>query len=251
LNSRHSCASAYAIIYYVEDLFKSGKTSIYLRGDPIDVRSNIYYIKSGHVGLFSGQDSENLIFVSKGSEIFPMSQTGNSFISDANFEYRALSTTTVYFISQRQFDELAFSPEYARLSFQAAAGMLGTLFERIDSLSHYSVKDRIARRLLFIAERAGKPSGDKMIIDFPMPHSDLAAASNTSRESANRTMKQLEREGIITIKNQIVVINSMKKLQSLLDKETPKGYSAAKLVAAGLAAESLLLLNDHLSSLAG
>jgi CRP/FNR family transcriptional regulator, cyclic AMP receptor protein len=61
-----------------------------------------------------------------------------------------------------------------------------------------SVKARVARALLELAEFVGKPSGPKCIVlDEKISHADLAAMAGVARENASRVLGEWRRRNLV------------------------------------------------------
>jgi CRP/FNR family cyclic AMP-dependent transcriptional regulator len=66
-------------------------------------------------------------------------------------------------------------------------------------LAWLDVAQRIEERLLDLAERFGRPVAGGLLVALPLTQEDLAALAGTSRESANRALRLLGREGRVTM----------------------------------------------------
>lgn len=76
----------------------------------------------------------------------------------------------------------------------------------------YDTKERIASRLWKLARDYGVYSNSQIYIDLPLTQSDLSNIIGTSRETVNRILKDLEKDGIIQIEDRDIIINDMDKL---------------------------------------
>lgn len=85
-------------------------------------------------------------------------------------------------------------------------GALSVLGQRIRFL-HESIRHqhllplnaRLARYLLFLAERQGDRSGEGVRIDMKLSQDDLAALLNSSRQSVNRELRVLARQEVVSV----------------------------------------------------
>jgi CRP/FNR family transcriptional regulator, cyclic AMP receptor protein len=66
-------------------------------------------------------------------------------------------------------------------------------------LAWLDVATRIEERLLDLADRFGRPVPGGVLVALPLTQEDLAALTGTSRETANRALHALQREGRIAI----------------------------------------------------
>ena len=66
------------------------------------------------------------------------------------------------------------------------------------TLAWLDVATRIEERLLDLAERFGRPVEGGVLVTLPLTQEDLAALTGTSRETANRALHALQREGRVS-----------------------------------------------------
>lgn len=66
---------------------------------------------------------------------------------------------------------------------------------------------RMAAALEWLAERHGRRTSEGTLIDLRLSQSDLAAVIGVSRETANRALAVLRRNGCITCRSQFIVIH--------------------------------------------
>lgn len=66
-------------------------------------------------------------------------------------------------------------------------------------LAWLDVGGRIERRLTDLAERFGRTVPGGVLVALPLTQEDLAALAGTSRESANRALRALQRGGRVTV----------------------------------------------------
>ncbi|MEX1156602.1 MAG: Crp/Fnr family transcriptional regulator [Chloroflexota bacterium] len=78
-----------------------------------------------------------------------------------------------------------------------------------------SVEQRLAARLMELAERFGQPSGDGVAIDARLTQQELADMIGTSRETLAMTISSLRERGVLEMQNQRVVIHDVEGLRGL------------------------------------
>lgn len=80
-----------------------------------------------------------------------------------------------------------------------AVGLAAARARRIAALARdlawLDVGSRIEGRLVDLAARFGRPVPGGTLVSLPLTQEDLAALTGTSRESANRALRALQREG--------------------------------------------------------
>lgn len=228
------CATIKVIM---EEIFRDGAQSVYVRGDIIPVDERINFIKSGAVALYSCEpDTKNFLFAYKKNEIFPYIQNKSSQLSGRDLEYRALSTVTVLSIPRQKFEAEAFKPQNIKRFVSELMEIMEFQIERIENLEQGQVYQRLLGRLNFFARRLGVEHGDKIIIDAPLSHGDIATSIGTTRETVNRLMKRLEKAGVITVKKQTIIINSLNQLNQIITQESKRQPHKGFLLVASLSA---------------
>ncbi|MEV8016909.1 Crp/Fnr family transcriptional regulator [Streptomyces sp. NPDC086554] len=69
-----------------------------------------------------------------------------------------------------------------------------------------SVKERLARLLLELAEHHGKRVPEGVLIHVPLTQQELAGAVGSSRESVTRLLRELRERGCVTTRRQALVV---------------------------------------------
>jgi CRP/FNR family transcriptional regulator len=100
-----------------------------------------------------------------------------------------------------------------RESSQLAMNLLQSLSSRLRSstteaeeLASLTVVERLMRRLQQLAELSGQPVPDGVRVMFPMTQQELAALVGTSRESVNRALVRLRRQGKVRLDQGWIVL---------------------------------------------
>ncbi|MGQ7400957.1 Crp/Fnr family transcriptional regulator, partial [Streptococcus suis] len=79
--------------------------------------------------------------------------------------------------------------------------------EEAAAASFLSVKERVARTLLRLAEYLGeKTDGEEIVIRHRISQSDIAAMAGLARESVNRTLGEWRTKGIVDVPSRTTVI---------------------------------------------
>jgi CRP/FNR family cyclic AMP-dependent transcriptional regulator len=107
---------------------------------------------------------------------------------------------------------------------QAAVRLIETLSQRlrrttesVEELVSLNVNQRIARKLLELAERYGvEQAGGRILIDLDLSQEAIASLVGTTRESANRALSALRDQGIVQIERVHILVNQPGELEKLL-----------------------------------
>ncbi len=101
---------------------------------------------------------------------------------------------------------LAHSTTLARSLLRALSARLRHMTAEAEGLASMTVADRLILRLQRLAEWAGRPVADGILIGLPMTQQELATLIGTSRESVNRALAGLRRQGKIRLDNGWIVL---------------------------------------------
>jgi CRP-like cAMP-binding protein len=82
-------------------------------------------------------------------------------------------------------------------------------------MAYRTVEERLATRLLELAERFGRPSDGGVAIDARLTQQELADMIGTSRETLATTISSLRERGVLDMEHQQVVIRELRRLQEL------------------------------------
>ncbi len=110
-------------------------------------------------------------------------------------------TTTLELHQDVLLRGLQRSPNLALSLLRALSSRLRNTTEDAEKLVSLTVGERLLARLQRLADWAGRPTPDGTRIAFPMTQQQLAALVGTSRESVNRALAGLRREGKVRLED--------------------------------------------------
>lgn len=84
--------------------------------------------------------------------------------------------------------------------------------KRMEFLSHDSI-GRVARRLVELAERYGKPEEQAITIDIQLTQEELAAWTGSSREATTKALHSFRASGLIETRRRTIRILDLEKLK--------------------------------------
>lgn len=184
-------------------VFQAGEIVCY-QGDP---GATCHIIVQGRVRVFViGEDGQELSvrFLGRG-DIFGEMALFDDLPRSANVE--ALENTrTLELHRDALFGCLQQSPALALSLLRALSERLRYATEGAGDLASLTVVERLLRRLRQLAEWAGIPTEDGVRITLPMNQQELATLIGTSRESVNRALVQLRRQGKVRLENGWIVL---------------------------------------------
>lgn len=193
------------------------KKQVFIRSD--DPQPWVYFLNKGIVeATYSFDDGIDRIlgyFIPR--SIFAQNKLFNQ-DDRGDLKYTAVEKSEVYrihrdkFLSRIDIDH-EFTKEYLK----------NTLVFRIFTtdlviyLGESRLHNRLIRWLLLMAKYYGEPDGRSCRIGIPMTHDVIANFLHVSRESISKVLRQLSRDGLISVDKKIITIHSIEKLRDSLN----------------------------------
>lgn len=221
--------------------FNHGKQLHFLKGQVIikdqNLSEDVFYIDSGFVVVYKnepkalsfgneGSSQKKIYSIYKPDEIFPLQSVFNNV--DKKITFKALGEVCVYKVLKADFIKfVSQSPQVALEVINKLSSLANVYFERIDHLEFTKTHSRVIARLLFFADRFGEKSGKKVRIALPVTHADIANSLGMSRETTTRVLSSLEKTGLISYQNKLIILNDQDKLNTQLISDKPinrRGY---------------------------
>lgn len=129
----------------------------------------------------------------------------------------AMEETQVLVLHRGDFhSHLLSNPLTAIRVIEALSHRLRETSSSAEELLSLSVTQRIARKLLDLAERYGVQDSDGILIDLDLSQEAIASLAGTTRESANRTLSQMRHQGILDVDRVRIRLRRPADLASLL-----------------------------------
>jgi CRP/FNR family cyclic AMP-dependent transcriptional regulator len=192
--------------------FRTGEIVCY-QGDP---GSTCHIITKGRVRIFlAGEEGRELsVRILGPGEIFGEMALFEGLPRSANVE--ALEETqTLELQRDVLLGLLQQSPKLALNLLQALSARLRSSTEDAGELASLTVVERLERQLQKLAEWSGTPVPDGVRIVIPMTQQELATMIGTSRESVNRALVQLRRQGKVRLEKGWIVLLSERPLRTI------------------------------------
>lgn len=108
-------------------------------------------------------------------------------------------------------------PEIGLRSTAAAGTRLMDLQSRMGELTNERVEQRIARTLLRLMEKAGRPTGEGIEIDFPITRQDLAEMAGSTLHTVSRTLAALDQRGVTGSARRRIIVRDARALSQLAE----------------------------------
>ncbi len=216
---------------FVDFFVKTGKEIHYKKNGiiirPEDPPTGVYLVKKGYIRIYSiTQDGTIKIHILyKPGDVFPL--TWALINEQKKLYYEAMNDTVLYRMKKDKFlDVIRFTHNFTLILLKMITVDFSVFSDRVDDLEISKTYPRIVSCLLFLAKHYGQSlqpkegcTADSCLIEAPVTQQDVANFSSMTRETASREISVLEKKKIISYKDHLIVINSLKKLNNEMAKE--------------------------------
>src|SRR3954447_26349470 len=173
-----------------------------------DIGDGCYRIHSGLVKVMvaSQQGEERIISLGPGAIVGELSMIDGR---PRSASVVAIADCSLSFVSRAKFQKYTEKhPELTTYLVKTLAGRLREADEALAAATFLSVKARLARALLNIAEYVGQDNAAGEIqLRLKISQSDLAAMAGVARENVSRTMSEWRKREIVTHSSRYYCIN--------------------------------------------
>lgn len=178
---------------------------IFREGDPGQV---LYLVQSGQVRIYvNGLDGSetSVILFGRPGDIF-----GELAVIDGlprSATAIALDETLLYTISRENFRQhMQRFPQLALNFMKELTHRVRYNTRQMDSLATLPVSQRLARKLLELAQDYGRIEADNVIIDMTLTQTNLASLIGATRESTNKILRDFRERCFIWFENGRIII---------------------------------------------
>lgn len=174
----------------------------------------VYFIKEGLVKTFKTDENghEQIMSFLKRGEMFP--HTGFFHEEPYPATAEAIVDTALLAIPVRAFERMLLgTPSIAVKIMRVMSEKIRELQGKLQELTGQDVQDRGQSFLLKLAEYYGTSKDGEIRIAIPMTHQDIANVIGTTRETVNRLLNQLRKEGILDADRNGFVIYDLEGLR--------------------------------------
>jgi CRP/FNR family transcriptional regulator, cyclic AMP receptor protein len=129
----------------------------------------------------------------------------------------ALQPTAAMTLHQADFVRfLSNNPDFAYHVLQTLAKRIRHLNDQINDVFFLDLNGRLARTLLNLAERHGRPTPEGTLIDLALTQTDLAEMTGATRVSINKTLGRFRRAKWVRVKGRHIIIQDEGSLRNLI-----------------------------------
>lgn len=190
----------------------SGGT-IFRKGDPGDL---LFVIHRGRVKIgYGSSDGREVVLNLLG----PPAVFGEVAVADGGVrtaDATAVEVTELVSIGRRElFPFLRENPEAALQMMIALSSQVRWIAESFDDRLFLDLAPRLAKRLVFLGTHFGQHTDNGLRLGLSLPHRELAAHMNVTRESVNRLLQKWRKDGLIEERRGVMFLKSLAALQKI------------------------------------
>lgn len=182
----------------------------------------IYFIANGLVKVYSlSHDSVEHDHLYYGpNDIFPIIWAIEG--SHRSVFYETMEDTDVWLVSKADFVAFVESnPTVTYQLLQRTTEFFKLYGAQIDNLLYSNSSERIAFKLLALLHRYHERSGSDLVLSINLTNQDIAYSVATTRETVNRFLARLKRQGILDYDvERKIIIKDVERLAKLIGLET-------------------------------
>lgn len=170
---------------------------------------NVYFLNSGKVKICqpSPLGREVILWFCFSGEIFGLAEVARG--GERVVNAQACAQSEVLAVSHEQFRSfLSKHPQTALLSMQVLSSRLRILGEMLVNLVADDVNTRIAKLILRLSARYGTRVRKEIFLNIPLTHQEIADMIGTSRQTVTSALSELKRQGVLSIDNHRIHIES-------------------------------------------
>jgi CRP/FNR family transcriptional regulator, cyclic AMP receptor protein len=190
------------------------KSNIFMEGED---RKAVYFVHSGIVKIYSvdAHGNENIVHYLREGNMFPHS----IFFDDDSYPVTAevVEDAVISALPVHVFEQLLMeNQELTKSVIQILGRRIRDLNNKIQEFCANDVNLRIASLLIRLANEHGVEQKNGILINLQLTNQEVAYMAGTTRESVNRLLNQLKKNGTISVKNRKIVIHRLADLQAYI-----------------------------------
>ena len=201
---------------------------VYRAGSP---GNSAYLLRSGKVKIqqLSPTGREVILWFCLAGEIFGLSEIARG--GERGVNAQACEESELLAVPREHFRSfLARHPGAALLAMQVLSSRMRVLGEIFVNLVSDDVNTRIAKLIVRLAAHYGTRVGKDIVLNIPLTHQEIADMVGTSRQTVTSSFSALNRQGVLSINNHRICIESPELLGELA-REASGGFAGAQGIA--------------------
>lgn len=196
-------------------------THLYWEGDPTD---KLFYIKRGRVKITKATDDgkQLIMYMFQTGDLFGELETFHT--SHHNFNAETAEDSLIGIIQQKDLEVLLWQHGDFAVEFIKWMGQMHRITQtKFRDLMMFGKPGALCSMLIRLSNTYGKPFGDGMLISTRLTNNELAEMIGATRESVNRMLSDLRKQGVIDYHNSLIVIKDPTYLRDLCHCENCPG----------------------------
>jgi len=205
----------------LDKLLSIGTTSRYPKGTfifcPGEAGQHVFFLHKGRIKIskLSPTGHEVILWFCFNGEMFGLSEITRG--NDRAVSAQACEDSQVMSIPRDQFNTfLMHHPIAAFLTLQILSCRMRVLSDMLVNLVSDNVNTRLAKLILRLGAQYGTREGKVIHLDIHLTHQEIADMIGTTRQTATTLLSQFKRQGILSIDNRRILIESEELLHELL-----------------------------------
>jgi len=191
--------------------FSKGETIV----DGAEGPKGVYLIKKGFVKAFTITKTGeiNLMLIHDEHEFIPLIWALDGAYTEGLF-YEAMSDVTVLVTSKEKLRSAMDKNTWlSQEILKQSVDIITAYGKRIETLGMRTARERLIAELLNLTDTFGKTHGNKVLIDAPITHQDIADSINMTRETASRALGLLFDEGLVEQVDHLFTVRRVDELE--------------------------------------
>ncbi|MGO1181688.1 MAG: Crp/Fnr family transcriptional regulator [Micrococcaceae bacterium] len=179
-----------------------------------DAGDQLYVILSGKIklGRTASDGRENLLAILGPGEVFGEMALFNPAPRTATAT--AVSATRLAGLRHENLRKVIQStPEVSMQLLGALARRLSKTNESLADLVFSDVPGRVAKAILDLADRFGRPAADGLLVAHDLTQEELAQLVGASRETVNKALAEFVQRGWLRLENRAVVVLDLQRMR--------------------------------------
>lgn len=204
----------------LDALLGLGKIKRYAKGSYIfhagEAGSHVYFLSQGRIKIYqlSPLGREIILWFCFSGEIFGLAEITHG--GGRAVCAQACENSEVLCIPQDQFHAyLETHPKTAMLIMQVLSCRLRVLGDMLVNLASDDVNTRLAKLILRLGARYGTRVGKEIHLSVHLTHQEMADMIGTTRQTITSVLGQLKRQGILSMDNRRILIESEELLSEM------------------------------------
>ena len=209
----------------LEDLLSRARSHYFAKGDHIfrqgETAGHFYVLLDGHVRVVKvTPDGEQIIahYISSG-ELFGIAKAIGRDTYPAN-AVAAVDCVVLIWPNSIWQNTIERYPTFSTNTYRTLGGRLLDAQDRIVEMATERVEQRVANAILKLANQTGRPTGDGLLIDFPISRQDLSEMTGTTLHTVSRLISAWETNGLIKSGRQKITVVESKELQRVATRQS-------------------------------